>query len=350
MQVSQRVPLIISSRNEFSTAPQLNSSNKPGPTGKRPESKGNLSTVVVGTTVIAGAALLVYQSGYLDQYIGKENENAMSSHSDEEGLKLLWSKLCRMFRTDKDLPQPGTLNEIPVENQSHLQDKADLAPEDESVQRESPESKTIKEPKEVQATSISTQVSVVPDKDEETKKHEQKTMPHQHIITEDKSEDALGKGAEAPASLLEAYHLKDDTDEGATTKATEDYINAIEELNNDYLSKDGKLVFDFLQAIHAAEQRQAELDALMFAEEKRVLKEKYEKELRDSRARELMSTEEAAILEKKEQKRTAAIKSLQEKMEEKLRLELEQKESEAELKLKQAQELGKAELGCSNCT
>ncbi|KAJ0041005.1 hypothetical protein Pint_26672 [Pistacia integerrima] len=404
--VTARVPLIISSRNEFSTAPQLNSSNKPSPTGKRPESKGNLSTLVVGTTVIAGAALLAYQSGYLDQYIGKENdkrksvdlpkfndgkntlkdaqhsvEPIVSSHSDE-GPKTAVEQALQNVQTDKDLPQPGTLNEIPVENQSHLQDKADLAPEDgtkpvekdlaesfnksmesdiqsssspisseESVQRESPESKTIKEPEEVQATSTSTQVSVVPDKDEETKKHEQKTMPHQHIITEDKSEDALGKGAEAPASLLEAYHLKDDTDEGATTKATEDYINAIEELNNDYLSKDGKLVFDFLQAIHAAEQRQAELDARMFAEEKRVLKEKYEKELRDSRARELMSTEEAAILEKElkreRTKAAAAIKSLQEKMEEKLRLELEQKESEAELKLKQAQELGKAELAAA---
>lgn len=59
----------------------------------------------------------------------------------------------------------------------------------------------------------------------------------------------------------------------------------MEELNNGYLSKDGKVVLDFLQAIHAAEQRQAELDARAFAKEKRALKEKYEKELRDSRAR-----------------------------------------------------------------
>lgn len=46
----------------------------------------------------------------------------------------------------------------------------------------------------------------------------------------------------------------------------------MEELNNGYLSKDGKVVLDFLQAIHAAEQRQAELDALAFAKEKRALK------------------------------------------------------------------------------
>lgn len=46
----------------------------------------------------------------------------------------------------------------------------------------------------------------------------------------------------------------------------------MEELNNGYLSKDGKVVLDFLQAIHAAEQRQAELDGRAFAEEKRALK------------------------------------------------------------------------------
>lgn len=46
----------------------------------------------------------------------------------------------------------------------------------------------------------------------------------------------------------------------------------IGELNDAYISKDGKLVFDFLQAIHAAEKRQAELDARVFAEEKRALK------------------------------------------------------------------------------
>lgn len=49
-------------------------------------------------------------------------------------------------------------------------------------------------------------------------------------------------------------------------------ISAIGELNDGYISKDGKLVLDFLQAIHAAEERQAELDARAFAEEKRLLK------------------------------------------------------------------------------
>ena len=50
------------------------------------------------------------------------------------------------------------------------------------------------------------------------------------------------------------------------------FVNAFEELNDGYITKDGKLILDFLQAIHAAEKRQAELDALAFAKEKKALK------------------------------------------------------------------------------
>ncbi|KAH9718508.1 micos complex subunit mic60 [Citrus sinensis] len=278
---------------------------------------------------------------------------------------------------DKDIRQPEALSKTPVEDQPHLQDKAELTPQDQtmavkekdaaensnksiesrepstsppvssegSIEVESSESKSSKEKDEnVQGTGILSQTSAASEKDE------QKAFPQQSIIIEDKSENELSNSAESPASLLDAYHLRDKIDEGID-KATEDFINVMEELNNGYLSKDGKVVLDFLQAIHAAEQRQAELDGRAFAEEKRALKEKYEKELRDSRARELMRTEEAAILEKElkreRAKAAATIKSLQEKMEEKLRMELEQKENEAESKLKNALELAKAELAAS---
>ncbi|XP_021275148.1 serine/threonine-protein kinase MRCK beta [Herrania umbratica] len=188
-----------------------------------------------------------------------------------------------------------------------------------------------------------------------------KTVPSLHPTTADIAEDKPSKDIEAPSSLLDAYHLREKADESYLTslnrkyeqlsKETEAFGTAIEELNEGYLSKDGKLIFDFLQAIHAAEKRQAELDAHAFAEEKRALKEKYEKELRDLRARELMRTEEAAILDKElkreRTKAAAAIKSLQEKMEEKLKMEIEEKEREAEMKLQKAQELGKAELAAA---
>ncbi|PKI76362.1 hypothetical protein CRG98_003284 [Punica granatum] len=125
----------------------------------------------------------------------------------------------------------------------------------------------------------------------------------------------------------------------------------MEELGEAAASKDGKLILDFLQAIHAAELRQAELDARAFTEEKKAMKEKYEKELKDAIARELMHAEEAALLDKElkreRAKAAAAIKSLQQKLEEKHKMELAEKEKEAELKLKKVEELSKAEMSAA---
>lgn len=45
-----------------------------------------------------------------------------------------------------------------------------------------------------------------------------------------------------------------------------------EDIHDGYISKDGKLVVDFLHAIHAAEERQAELDARSFMTEIREIK------------------------------------------------------------------------------
>ncbi|XP_012492239.1 uncharacterized protein LOC105804263 isoform X1 [Gossypium raimondii] len=188
-----------------------------------------------------------------------------------------------------------------------------------------------------------------------------KAVPFLHPSIADISQAKPTEDKGAPSSLLDAYHLRDKADDSylsslnrkyeQLSKETEGFGTAVEELNEGYLSKDGKLILGFLQAIHAAEKWQAELDAHAFAQEKEVLKEKYEKELRNSRARELMRTEEAAILDKElkreRTKAAAALKSLQEKMEEQLRMELEEKEREAELKLQKAQELGKAELAAA---
>ncbi|CAH9139384.1 unnamed protein product [Cuscuta epithymum] len=145
-------------------------------------------------------------------------------------------------------------------------------------------------------------------------------------------------------SLLDEYYLrhKDEAPGSASSN------KAIEDLNGAYLSKDGKLVLDFLQAIHEAEKRQAEIDSHLFNEEKRIMKEKYEKELKDARARELMYAEKEALLDKelrKEKGRAiSALKSLEENLHEKHRKELEEKETEAELSIRKTQELAKAEL------
>jgi mitofilin len=79
--------------------------------------------------------------------------------------------------------------------------------------------------------------------------------------------------------------------------------------------------------------------------------EKYEKELKDTRARELMYAEEAAILDKelkKEKlKNAAAVRELQEKAEQKLRDELQRKDEETKQQIEKAQELAKAELAAA---
>ncbi|TQD72487.1 hypothetical protein C1H46_041976 [Malus baccata] len=174
---------------------------------------------------------------------------------------------------------------------------------------------------------------------------------------------ALGIGEEPSGSLLKAYHLKDEANESIEFTNRQDgneydsfpnekeALNVIKGLNDAYISKDEKLVLDFLQAIHTAEKRQAELDANVFSEEKRRLKEKYEKELKDAGARELMLAEEAAMLDKELKregaKAAAALKSLQEKLEEIYKTELEHKESEADMKLKKVEELAKAGLAAA---
>ncbi|XP_047329393.1 MICOS complex subunit MIC60 isoform X3 [Impatiens glandulifera] len=162
--------------------------------------------------------------------------------------------------------------------------------------------------------------------------------------------DAVFVGEGKPNTLLDVYHLPDRDEVPISTQSNQykDFLGANKESTDVYVSKDGKLVLDFLQAIHTAEKRQEEMDAHIFAEEKRKMKEKYEKELKDARVRELMYAEDAAILDKELKKErvkaVSSLKSLQETLNNKLRTELEQKEAEAESNLKQVQDLAKAEL------
>lgn len=51
-----------------------------------------------------------------------------------------------------------------------------------------------------------------------------------------------------------------------------DTTSTVEDAHGGHITNDGNLIIDFLQAIHAAEQRQAEMDARSFAEEKRAMK------------------------------------------------------------------------------
>ncbi|GAB2236210.1 hypothetical protein Droror1_Dr00027949 [Drosera rotundifolia] len=179
------------------------------------------------------------------------------------------------------------------------------------------------------------------------------SVPEQ-FTSEGGSKQGVPNNMEEPStksSLLDEYHLGNEVSEKTDASLTEEKLSefthssskeevahksqhpasasVIGDSGDAYVSKDGKLIMDFLQAIHAAEQRQAELDARVLDEEKRTIKEKYDKELKDARARALMYAEEVAMLDKdikKERaKAAAALKALQEKAEERLKLELEQK-------------------------
>ncbi|KAL9356575.1 hypothetical protein Peur_049828 [Populus x canadensis] len=279
-----------------------------------------------------------------------------TKHKVETPTDLPHVEADQKFETQTDQPHHETLSETESDNQSQVHHGAISVEErhepefsqhtgsEGSLGMEIPGLKTTKEPNEgIQVTQVQPQATGVP------LESGIKTVPNQNVTTENRSEAAFSEHS-GISSLLGSYHLDDNAEKNITTEGLGEQaiVSAIEELNDGYITKDGKLVLDFLEAIHAAEKRQAELDALTFSEEKRALKEKYEKELRDSRARELMCAEEAAMLDKEIKreiaKAAAAIKMLQERMEEKLRVELEQKENESEMKLQRFQELAKAEL------
>ncbi|KDP46897.1 hypothetical protein JCGZ_24106 [Jatropha curcas] len=428
----QTIPSYLFLRKEFSSSPQ---NPNVGLSGKKPESKSSLPKFVLGTAVVAGAALFTYQSGYLDKYLdkylGKEQQNSgkigidhkdvketqhleeqvpvavnvepgkfsdeveQNSQQVESQIDLPQVEAQQKTETHIDFPQvetkqkPETHGSLPhvqaddrveahadvhrqealseTQGQKHPYTEEKSAKEDAliavqekqepefsqssnteySVVVENSESKSTSETTEgVRATQVQTQLRVAPEE------NQMKTVPSHTLATEDRLEASLGKGSEV-ANLLDTYHLKDRAEGSTINEASgeEALVSAMEELNDSFITKDGKLIMSFLQAIHAAEKRQAEIDARAFAEEKRAMKEKFEKELRDLRARELMCAEEAALLDKElkreKAKAAAAIRAVQEKMEEKLRMELEQKENEAKMNLKKFQDLAKAELAAA---
>ncbi|PON65277.1 Mitochondrial inner membrane protein Mitofilin, partial [Parasponia andersonii] len=408
---TQRIPTFLrrelSTKPEKNASPNPNSTGKP-PESSGSLSKVVFGSAAVGAAVLAayqtGYLDLVLggkdrQNSLKDVKDGDENMDEKDSQkleyhavfpdSKETEEVTDASQKVEKIDTLSDHPHVEALSDSQGGVQSQVQEKSESTPEEvaipskekdlpdflqsstisddqssvswisseESVELKSAEENTNKgSNEEVQTSPVFTQSNKA---EEESEK---KAVPPVHFTPEEKKEDALVKDVEQPSSLLKAYHLGDKVDESSETslyrhggndynhfsKEKEELSNALEELNDGYISKDGKLVLDFIQAIHAAEIRQAELDARLYEEQKRTLKEKYEKELKDAAVRELMLAEEAAMLDKELKrervKAAAALKSLQEKLEEKYKTELEQKEREAEFKLNKVEELAKAEL------
>ncbi|KAL0349638.1 UNVERIFIED_CONTAM: hypothetical protein Sradi_4113000 [Sesamum radiatum] len=404
-----QIPSYLSSRRVFSVSPK-NEPIKPDSGGGAPEPQSHLPKVLAGGLALGSVFLAAYYYGALDRYVGKEQQS-MSKYTnawtgdkntetppEQQNAYLQARELSEAVAGNspqgsdesssdadharQDIQTHSQLN-VPEESIRTGEDKGyqakDMAvlapqnvdhveggdlpnvpqssmPSDDVTSKPAEQSFDLKSPQikaddEQDKATESTPIFTAADKTPaEIDTKPVGPVPTEQTTTEDMQEAVQDDSLEKSSSLLDDYYLRDKSEESVTSssKKLKDISSSMDDLHDGFITKDGKLVLDFLQAIHAAEERQAELDAHFFAEEKRAMKEKYEKELKDARVRELMYAEREAILDKelnKERvKAAAALKSLQEKLEEKLKTELEQKEMEVEQKLKQMQDISKAEL------
>lgn len=396
---AQRFHLSPSRKVSTSGKNGANLSPPPPPPPPSDGSKGSSSKVVIGGAAIAGAFLVAYQTGYLDQYLG--NETQKLSEPDAVTVKLeeahhlnvspgvgdsagIGSSGDGKAETQPEVPASVGMQQSGVEVQPESDPTPDRYTYVSSNQQETPQdngadkaekslpfasddSKTKPDASpEIISEAENVRLEAVPKPEDGTvisdqhssvlNESEVESAAPKDPATENAPEDGIEQEVKTPGSLLKEYNLDGNGTESngsssageQLTNETEALPNSTEGLKDGYMTEDGKLVLDFLDAIHAAEERQSHLEAQVFAEKLRTLKEKYENELRDLRARELMRIEEAAILDKElkreKTKAAAAIKSIQERMEDKLKTEIEQKESEAQLALSKAEEMAKAEL------
>ncbi|XP_049390866.1 MICOS complex subunit MIC60 isoform X1 [Solanum stenotomum] len=403
VEVTTQVPSYLFSRREFSVSPKQNGPPRgPGSTGKPEETVSLLPRFIIGSVTLSAGFFAAYQTGYLDKYLIKEPHSSpelaregteiqgvkelkesseVSQDSETLGRPDAESKFVESDSLEQTDESIGTRQDLSgseepratgTESQFQVNDSSEItggeanytevkelspsshrenvspdetrltstqSPED-TLDMKSPEVSTdAVQSKAIEITPTPTQADTL------QKENEASAMSPEHVTSRAKMEDAP-QHEEKPSSLLDEYYIRNGG--GATPTTSSDKQMVVEDLGDSYISKDGKLVLDVLQVIHEAESRQAELDARLFAEEKKYMKERYEKELKDARARELMYAEQEALLDKELKKERAkaiaALKSLKEKLEEEHKTELEEKEAEAELKLKKAQELGKAQL------
>ncbi|KAF0890843.1 hypothetical protein E2562_004321 [Oryza meyeriana var. granulata] len=382
-------PACLRPRNKSTKASQQGSTQNtiPGPQGEPSQPGSNASKVLLGTLMGGAAAMAAYQAGYIDhqfkdrifpstikvQNIGKTYEDLKAPSEQKVDEKQVVSdpnidivqNANNKAHPPKDIPTEGMgQQEIPTTGEQPIFS--------EEKGRETLTQGTLPVPDEHGADTkpLSQDVPVVDIKPiiddkaasealpEETYKTTSTVSPvpsspatvdpphHLHTDT-DAPKDPSSAGATEHKSLAETYLLHEEHDNSKDTSAKESKHNEVSTGTSD----DGKIVLDIIEAIHAAERKQADADAYMYSEEKRKLKEKYEKELKDTRARELMYAEEAAILDKelkKEKLKSAAVfKELQENAEQKLRDELQQKDEETSQQVEKVRELAKAELAAA---
>ncbi|KAI3909010.1 hypothetical protein MKW92_000084 [Papaver armeniacum] len=395
-----QLPYFLLSRKGFSSKPTTTTLQKPAGSPSPAASVGNTppppppppkEAPKTGTwlkiffgSVAVGGAVAAYQGGHLGYPFVKEEKpsNELYNAKKDVGLKEA-GELEKQVETSKlgsDLVnvEKNALGVPDVQGESNVSaqedkviDKESVAPQEDPILGETTTTTSSEvslnddlNKREIGDFVASTAVSQETETNIVAQEAESIPTSPDNLTLEESTEAPVVNASESSNALLAEYSLQ--KDEGSPTtssnekvtdvsvpfsEAKEVLLSTSDELKDAYISKDGKLVLDFLDALHAAERKQFELDAHVFSEEKRILKEKYEKELKDARARQLMYAEEAAMLEKelnKERVKFAAnIKLLQEKAEEDLKRELERKENEAEAQLNKIQDLAKAKLAAA---
>ncbi|KAL6651948.1 hypothetical protein ACP70R_010873 [Stipagrostis hirtigluma subsp. patula] len=385
-------PTFLRSRTKSTKASQNGPTQNtvPGPQEGPSQSGSTATKLMIGTLLVGAAAMGAYQTGYIDlqfkdkklpsssneQNIVNINEHLRTPEQkidqnqilSEPNVEIVQDSDNKEAHISKDLPNEGVgAPEISTDAEKPIpaeeKETETVAHDTHTVQDE--HASDAKPPSQ-EAPTVEIKPVVVDDKVTGEVPHGQQAekidstvspiqsspttvSPHHDSLTDaDASKGPSGADAVEQKSLAETYLLQDEPEVSRDATAKEPRSD---ETVREKLSDDGKIVLDIIEAIHAAEKKQADADAYMYSEEKRKLKEKYEKELKDTRARELMYAEEAAILDKelkKEKLRSAAaIKELQEKAENKLREELQRKDEETTQQIEKVQELAKAELAAA---
>uniref|UniRef100_A0ACD5UWF2 Uncharacterized protein n=1 Tax=Avena sativa TaxID=4498 RepID=A0ACD5UWF2_AVESA len=364
-----------SRRNSTKTSQQSSAQNSvPGPQEEPPQSGSKVSKLLLGTVVVGAAAVAAHQAGYIDLQFKDKN---LPSAIREQNFTKMYESLKSPFEqkvdqkqtmsdpnngiaqeTPKNLPTKGmgaaespaavptTAEEKETETLTQVQDEhgsdAKLPSQDTLSFHTKPNVDNYKAASEVppgQSDEIGSTVSPL------QSSPSMAGPSHDSHTDTDAQKDPLAAVAGEQKSLAETYLLQEEP--GITKDVSVKETRGDGVVDGVKASDDGKFMLNIIEAIHAAEKKQADADAYKYSEEKRKLKEKYEKELKDTRARELMHVEEVAILEKElkkeKDKAAAAIKELKEKSEKKLAEELQRKDEEASLQVEKVKELAKAE-------
>ncbi|KAG9451635.1 hypothetical protein H6P81_011600 [Aristolochia fimbriata] len=392
-QITTQMPSFLNSRKEFSVSAQKKVGSQSVVPPEKPPSSGNgFSKFLLGGALVgAGAIAAAYQMGYISRHDGEVEKSSTADKDssvqlipsrNEESNSTIIDDVANKFdvtsnqtyenkesRTESESQVQGVSEGSAMEESMPVkQDVFSNPPPDSVIQDDAAKSSEIlsneSRPLEKPESHSMYTGDAIEQKEvvgrEESGIQEELQHPN---TSKDISKDPQNDEVEAPPSLSEAYllqangtaeiYLKEGASEVISPISGEKEVLVVtgEDSKQASRSKNETFALDFVEVVHAAEKRQAELDARRYAEEEGKLKEKYEKELKDARAKQIMYAEEVALLDeelnKERAKLASTVKLLQDEADEKLKMELHRKDEEAELQLKKTQELAAAELAAA---